>query len=124
METTRAEEAVPWSEEKYREWLDYCIEYGKSTWVPFNVLLWEVEGLLGEPTRRERTEGMLRLAGDLFDAGVRPIDLTDGDSSPFIPWNLPKEEALARIRAGLDGLREDIDSIDICWFTHLEETAR
>ncbi|GAA1081736.1 hypothetical protein GCM10009605_19310 [Nocardiopsis composta] len=115
---------MPWSEEKYREWLDYCIEYGKSTWVPFNVLLWEVEGLLGEPTRRERTEGMLRLAGDLFDAGVRPIDLTDGDSSPFIPWNLPKEEALARIRAGLDGLREDIDSIDICWFTHLEETAR
>ncbi|WP_017594100.1 hypothetical protein [Nocardiopsis potens] len=114
---------MAWSEERYRELLDYCIEYGKGSWVPFNVLLWEVEALLGEPAREERAEGMLRLAGDLFDAGVRPIDLIEGDSPPFIPWDLPKEEALARIRTGLDGLRADIDSIDICWFTHLGDGA-
>ncbi|MDA2811052.1 hypothetical protein O4J56_10430 [Nocardiopsis sp. RSe5-2] len=104
---------------KYREELDYLISYAKEDWVPFHPVQSGAEGTL-LPGREDRSIDItVRLISDLYDAGVRPIDLLATDDPPYAVWDLPKDAALARIRLALEGLTDSADALDICWFTHV-----
>ncbi|WP_152529195.1 hypothetical protein [Nocardiopsis chromatogenes] len=104
---------------EYREELDYPISYAKEDWVPFHPVQGGAGGTLRPGQENRFIDITVRLISDLYDAGVRPIDLLAADDPPYAVWDLPKEAAPARIRLALEHLAEPADSLDICRFTYV-----
>ncbi|MFF5778874.1 hypothetical protein ACFY7Y_18240 [Streptomyces virginiae] len=105
------------SQEAYRRELDYLIRYAHDDWLGFSVVSGAVGGLLGRGASFEVQLGLLlRIVGDLYDAGARAGDLTESTSEPFLPWNADKAEALTRIAAEVEPQSRLPDSGDVCWF--------
>lgn len=106
------------STEKYREELDYLVEYAKSDWVNFYPVEGAARVLVGADASAEcHRQMVLRLVGDLFDAGVKPIDLTPPPGPPFRQWATDREQTLERIGREMAARKDSADFIDICWFT-------
>ncbi|MFJ8010961.1 hypothetical protein [Streptomyces sp. NPDC096339] len=106
------------NQEAYRRELDYLSQYAHDDWVGFSVISGAVGSLLGRGASfEEQLVLLLRIVGDLYDAGARPGDLTESEQGPFLPWKSDKAGALARIAAVIDADSRLPDSGDICWFT-------
>ncbi|MFD7262316.1 hypothetical protein [Streptomyces sp. NPDC059874] len=106
------------NQEAYRRELEYLTQYTHDDWVGFSVVSGAVGSLLGRGASfEEQLALLLRIVGDLYDAGARPGELTESDLDPFLPWKSDKAEALARIEAEVGAHSRLPDSGDICWFT-------
>ncbi|MFF2785269.1 hypothetical protein ACFVT6_00595 [Streptomyces sp. NPDC058049] len=102
----------------YRRELEYLIRYAHDDWLGFSVVSGSVGSLLGRGASFEVQLGLLlRIVGDLYDAGARAGDLTESASEPFLPWRADKAEALTRIAAEAEPQSRLPDSGDVCWFT-------
>ncbi|GAA3125071.1 hypothetical protein [Streptomyces goshikiensis] len=105
-------------EEAYRRELEYLSRYAHDDWLGCSVVSGTVGGLLGRGAPFEEQLALfLRIAGDLYDAGARPGDLTESERDPFLPWTTDRADGLARIEAEVGAHRRLPDSGDVCWFT-------
>lgn len=103
---------------RYRDELEYLTRYAHDDWIGFSVVSGSVGGLLGRGAPFDaQVDLLLRIIGDLYDAGVRAGELTESAEKPFLPWRLEKAGALARIAAEVRRLARLPDSGDVCWFT-------
>ncbi|WKD32140.1 hypothetical protein [Streptomyces xanthophaeus] len=59
---------------------------------------------------------LLRIVGDLYDAGARAGDPTESTSEPFLPWKADTAEALTRLAAEAEPHSRSRGSGDVCWF--------
>ncbi|WP_133742515.1 hypothetical protein [Actinorugispora endophytica] len=106
------------SREKYQEELGYLVDYAKVDWLNFYPIEGAARVLVGSEASGECCRKVvLNLIGDMFDAGIRPIDLTPPPGPPFVSWATDKEQTLRRIAREMDERENSIDFIDICWFT-------
>ncbi|MBT2407535.1 MULTISPECIES: hypothetical protein [unclassified Streptomyces] len=106
------------NQEAYRRELEYLIQYAHDDWLGFSVLSGSVGSLLGRGASFEEQLGLLlRIVGDLYDAGARAGDLTESPQEPFLPWRAEKAEVLTRIAAEVKTSSRLPDSGDVCWFT-------
>jgi hypothetical protein len=98
--------------------LEYLIQYAHDDWLGFSVISGSVGSLLGRGASfQEQLTLLLRIVGDLYDAGARAGDLTESTREPFLPWHMEKAEVLARIAAEVQPHSRLPDSGDVCWFT-------
>lgn len=66
-------------------------------------------------TLRERTALLLRIVGDLLDAGAEAGDLTDDLGAPFAARGAGRDETLTRIKAAVEDLGRLPEPGEICW---------
>ncbi|MFF4445952.1 hypothetical protein [Streptomyces sp. NPDC001502] len=105
-------------QEAYRRELEYLIQYAHDDWLGFSVVSGSVGSLLGRGASFEAQLGLLlRIVGDLYDAGARAGDLTESTREPFLQWRADKAEVLMRIAAEAEPHSRLPDSGDVCWFT-------
>lgn len=106
------------NEDAYRRELEYLIQYAHDDWLGFSVISGSVGSLLGRgATFQEQLTLLLRIVGDLYDAGARAGDLTESTRDPFLAWRMEKAEVLARLAAEVQAHSRLPDSGDVCWFT-------
>ncbi|UYQ65618.1 hypothetical protein [Streptomyces peucetius] len=106
------------NQDAYRRELDYLAQYAEDDWLGFSVISGSVGTLLGRGASfQEQLALLLRIVGDLYDAGARAGDLTESTKDPFAPWPGDKTQVLARITADVEEHSRLPDSGDICWFT-------
>jgi hypothetical protein len=106
------------NQDAYCRELDYLIQYAHDDWLGFSVISGSVGNLLGRGASfQEQLTLLLRIVGDLYDAGARAGDLTESTREPFLPWQMEKAEVLARIAAEVQSHSRLPDSGDVCWFT-------
>ncbi|WP_328945698.1 hypothetical protein OG259_33915 [Streptomyces sp. NBC_00250] len=111
------ENRVVVNQDAYRSELEYLTRYAHDDWIGFSVVSGSVGSLLGRGASfQEQLTLLLRIIGDLYDAGVRAGELTESAAEPFLPWPLEKADALGRIAAEVRHLSQLPDSGDICWF--------
>jgi hypothetical protein len=106
------------NQDAYSRELDYLITYAQDDWLGFSVISGSVGTLLGPGASfQEQQALLLRIVGDLYDAGARAGDLTESTQDPFLsgPWD--KTQILMRITAAVKQCSRLPDSGDICWFT-------
>ncbi|WP_046470118.1 apurinic/apyrimidinic endonuclease family protein [Allosalinactinospora lopnorensis] len=101
--------------ERYKEEYRYLLEYARVDWVIFYVVHGQAVAAAGKcASEEQQTNVMISLISDLYDAGVRSIDLLPTDHPPYAVWNLNKEDTLQRIRQEFEDLEEECDMVDIC----------
>lgn len=106
------------SQDAYRRELEYLVQYAHDDWLGFSVISGSVGSLLGRGASfQEQLTLLLRIVGDLYDAGARAGDLTESTREPFLLWRMEKAEVLARIAAEVQSHSWLPDSGDVCWFT-------
>ncbi|MFD9220172.1 hypothetical protein ACFWDI_09175 [Streptomyces sp. NPDC060064] len=106
------------NQDAYRHELEYAIQYAHDDWLGFSVISGSVGSLLGRGASfQEQLTLLLRIVGDLYDAGALAGDLTESTREPFLPWRMEKAEVLARIAAEVQPQSRLPDSGDVCWFT-------
>ncbi|MCX4825710.1 hypothetical protein OG883_38895 [Streptomyces sp. NBC_01142] len=106
------------NQDAYRRELEYLIQYAHDDWLGFSVLSGSVGSLLGRGASfQEQLTLLLRIVGDLYDAGARAGDLTESTRDPFLPWRMEMAEVLARLAAEVQSHSRLPDSGDVCWFT-------
>ncbi|MFJ5227814.1 hypothetical protein [Streptomyces sp. NPDC088400] len=105
-------------QDAYRRELNYLIQYAHDDWLGLSAISGSVGSLLGPGASfQEQLTLLLRIVGDLYDAGARAGDLTKSTREPFLPWRMERAEALARMAAEVQGHARLPDSGDVCWFT-------
>lgn len=106
------------NQDAYRRELGYLIQYAHDEWLGFSVISGSVGSLLGRGASvQEPLMLLLRIVGDLYDAGARAGDLTESTREPFLPWRVKKAVVLARTAAEVKRHSRLPDSGDVCWFT-------
>ncbi|MFJ8076854.1 hypothetical protein ACIQ7Q_23660 [Streptomyces sp. NPDC096176] len=102
----------------YRRELGYLTQYAEDDWLGFSVISGSVGDLLGRGASfQEQLTLLLRIVGDLYEAGARAGDLTESTAEPFLSWTMDKTEALTRIASQVEQSSRLPESGDICWFT-------
>lgn len=106
------------NQDAYRRKLEYLTQYAEDDWLGFSVISGSVGTLLGRGgSFHEQLALLLRIVGDLHDAGARAGELTESTKDPFLPWPWDNAEVLTRITADVEQHSRLPDSGDICWFT-------
>jgi hypothetical protein len=106
------------NQDAYRRELEYLTQYAEDDWLGFSVVSGSVGTLLGRGASfHEQLALLLRIVGDLYDAGARAGELTESTKDPFLPWPWDKAKVLTRITADVEQHSRLPDSGDICWFT-------
>jgi hypothetical protein len=106
------------NQDAYRRELEYLVQYAHDDWLGFSVISGSVGSLLGRGASfHEQLTLLLRIVGDLYDAGAQAGDLTQSDQEPFLLWRMEKDDVLARIAAEVRPHSRLPDSGDVCWFT-------
>ncbi|ORT55917.1 hypothetical protein [Streptomyces sp. CB03238] len=106
------------NQDAYRRELGYLMRYANDDWLGFSVISGSVGSLLGRGASfQDQLTLLLRIVGDLYDAGARAGELTESAGKPFVPWRMDKAEVLERIAAEVQPHSRLPDSGDVCWFT-------
>ncbi|MFE7136066.1 hypothetical protein ACFVIM_35000 [Streptomyces sp. NPDC057638] len=105
------------NDEKYQEELDYLVQYARTSLLHFIPLRDAAENVTGgDGSEADIQAATVRLVGDMIDQGVAVGDLSPREGEEFLPWNVSKGEALARIAEGMRTREDPLDFMDICWF--------
>ncbi|MFJ7077823.1 hypothetical protein [Streptomyces sp. NPDC098781] len=101
----------------YAEELDYLVRYVRMAPLYFVPLRDAAERIAGSGSSETEVQQVtLRLIGDMLDQGVRIGDMSPRDGEGVLPWDLSKEDALARVADEMTRYEDPVDFIDICWF--------
>ncbi|WP_431817902.1 hypothetical protein [Gordonia jacobaea] len=109
------------SDSTYASELHYLVEYAQADWVGFSPIVGAAASLTKHDYSRHKLNAtILQLVSDLLDNGAPAGDLTASETTPFAPWQLPRDEVLQRIRREIDELPGFPVSGEICFFTVVE----
>ncbi|GAA4771104.1 MULTISPECIES: hypothetical protein [Streptomyces] len=95
----------------------YLVQYARMAPLHFTPL-WDAAEKIAGPGADEGDvrESALRLISDMIDNGIRVGDMSAREGEGLLPWNLPKEDVLARISSEMQRTDDPLDLVDICWF--------
>src|SRR5437773_990161 len=78
---------------------------------------------LGCETPTEIRATTLRLIRNLLEDQGMQVGHPTSDGRDFVPWNLPRDQALSRIEKEWSALGRDPNIGDVAWFTSAESGA-
>jgi hypothetical protein len=96
---------------------------GLDDWVPYADVEWEVRQVGRGQGESETVEAAVAVIGALVDQGLMEIGEISSKAKGFVEWEIPLEEALARVRHA----REHFDRVAwlmCCWLRNTPEGDR
>ncbi|KOT79199.1 hypothetical protein ADK70_31445 [Streptomyces rimosus subsp. pseudoverticillatus] len=102
----------------YDEELNYLIEYAEMSPVYFIPVRDAAEKIAGKDSTEPQVQAItLQLIGDMLDRGVQIGDMSPREDEAFVPWGLPREQALHRVATEMQQYEDPLDFVKICWFS-------